>query len=81
MLARAVILIALTAIMLLCDRSLLRSADKRSRIIYWLMLAPSVYLGAQFIADLPWPNLDELLRAAFRIPAEQITSYLKGSQS
>lgn len=80
MLARAFILIALTAIMLLCDRSLLRGVDKRSRMVYWLMLIPSAYLGAQFVTDMPWPNLDELLRAVFHIPAEQITTYFKGGQ-
>jgi hypothetical protein len=81
MLARAFIFFSFTGIMLLCDRSLLRGADKRSRMVYWLMLVPSAYLGAQFVADLPWPNLDELLRAVFHIPAEQITTYLKGGQS
>lgn len=78
MIAKAMFLLIIVVFILVCDRSSLRQAERRTLLVYSLLFLPAAYLGLLFVTELPWPNLDELLRYLFGGLANQFVTFLKG---
>lgn len=78
MTVKAMFLLSIVAFILLCDRAALRQAGRRTLLVYCLLFLPAAYLGLLFVTELPWPNLDELLRYLFGGAANQFVAFLKG---
>ncbi|WP_227935510.1 hypothetical protein [Alkalihalobacillus deserti] len=76
MIERIITMLILYTILLSYDLSRLKKSEKRVSYIYTFMIAVSLFLSLDFILDLNWPNLKDLIHAVFLEPAKQITEYL-----
>jgi len=77
MVGKCIFLFLLFAVMLGCDRSRWKRTSVRGRILYGVLLLPSMYLGILFAADLQWPNLNDLISYFLGEPAKRIVESVK----
>lgn len=77
MLAKLAILALVCAAMLKFDSACWKRADRRARIVYGTLMAPVVYLGFLYVANLYSPNLDELIDLVFLEPAKRLVGLIQ----
>jgi membrane-associated HD superfamily phosphohydrolase len=71
-----VVVIIAMALMFADRRSFARS-ERRTKVLYILLLLPASYLSLLFILQLPWFNIGHLTKAMYGWPARQIVALLK----
>jgi hypothetical protein len=62
---------------LIYDVPKLKQTNRRERIVYGMLVIPTIYLSLIFVIDLAWPSLDELVHYFFLKPAQQIVEAIK----
>jgi hypothetical protein len=55
----------------------LKQTNRRDRIVYGMLVIPTIYLSLIFVMDIAWPSLDELVHFFFLKPAQQIVEAIK----
>jgi len=71
-LVKTVLLLVLAAAMLAYDVSKGNWAGRPDRIVYGVLLMPTVYLGFIYVSGQHWPNLDDLIKYVFIGTAKRI---------
>lgn len=54
-----------------------KKTNRRERIVYGMLVIPTIYLSLIFVMDLSWPSLDELVHYFLLKPAQQIVEAIK----
>ncbi|WP_019912596.1 hypothetical protein [Paenibacillus sp. HW567] len=77
MLAKLIFFISCNTVMLAMDLPKWKRISRRARILYLLLMLPIVYLGLIYAADLPWPNLDELIDFFLLTPSRRLAAWFR----
>ncbi|UKS28249.1 hypothetical protein LOZ80_04750 [Paenibacillus sp. HWE-109] len=77
MFAKIVFISLLFTPMLIYDLPKWKRGFHRDRLVYGAFILPILYLSIIYVADAPWPNLDELIRIFFSNPAKHIVELVE----
>ncbi|MFC0472728.1 hypothetical protein ACFFHM_20145 [Halalkalibacter kiskunsagensis] len=78
MIGKVIVLLVLYTVLLLFDFSRLKKNEKQVIYIYSIIIGISFYLSVDFILQVDWPNLKDLINAVFLGPAQRIVDYFMG---
>ncbi|MDF2835336.1 MAG: hypothetical protein K0Q63_976 [Paenibacillus sp.] len=72
------IVVIIVALALVCaDARNFARSERRTKVLYFLMLLPAAYLSVLFVLQLPWFNIGHLTKAMYGWPARQFVALLK----
>lgn len=77
MLGNLLVVVVIVIALLFLDRRAFIRSERRTKIVYLLLLLPAAYLSVIFILQLPWFDLGHLTKAIYGWPARQIVALLK----
>lgn len=77
MLENLIVVIIIAVALVWADASNFARSERKSKVLYLLLLLPALYLSILFVMQLPWFNIGHLTKAIYGWPARQIVALLK----